>query len=99
MSLSSHVDPDAIIKQFREDFDKEQEREASAIFTSNAVSSVTPYSTRYSSREEIPKFKIPKLGARADAVHHMLSNELDLDGIPNLNMARYMRPGATVDTC
>ncbi|EZF34815.1 glutamate decarboxylase [Trichophyton interdigitale MR816] len=90
MSLSSHVDPDAIIKQFREDFDKEQEREASAIFTSNAVSSVTPYSTRYSSREEIPKFKIPKLGARADAVHHMLSNELDLDGIPNLNMASFV---------
>lgn len=26
----------------------------------------------------------------------MLSNELDLDGIPNLNMARYTRPGATV---
>ncbi|EFE31391.1 uncharacterized protein ARB_01787 [Trichophyton benhamiae CBS 112371] len=86
----TYVDPDDIIKHFREDFDKEQEREASAIFTSNAVSSVTPYSTRYSSKEEIPKFKIPKLGARADAVHHMLSNELDLDGIPNLNMASFV---------
>ncbi|KAK2879987.1 hypothetical protein FQN49_000680 [Arthroderma sp. PD_2] len=88
MALSSHVDADAIIKQFREDFDKEQEQEA--IFTSNAVSSVTPYSTRYSSKEEIPKFRIPKIGARADAVHHMLSNELDLDGIPNLNMASFV---------
>ncbi|KAM5456007.1 glutamate decarboxylase gad1 [Microsporum canis] len=88
MALSSHVDPDAIIKQFREDSETDQDQES--IFTSNAVSSVAPYSTRYSSREEIPKFKIPKFGARADAVHHMLSNELDLDGIPNLNMASFV---------
>lgn len=32
----------------------------------------------------------------ADAVHQMLKDELDLDGRPNLNLARYCFP-ATVD--
>lgn len=49
---------------------------------------MTPYSTRYASREEIPKFKIPEKGAPAEAVRRMLRDDLDLDGIPNLNMAR-----------
>jgi glutamate decarboxylase len=49
---------------------------------------LTPYSTRYASKQEISKFKIPREGAPADAVHQMLKDELDLDGRPNLNLAR-----------
>ena len=48
----------------------------------------TPYSTRYNSRAEIPKYMIPQEGVQADAVHQMLKDELDLDGRPNLNLAR-----------
>lgn len=53
------------------------------------MSCVTPYSTRYASKEEIPKFKIPRKGAPAAAVRQILEDELDLDGRPNLNLARW----------
>lgn len=49
----------------------------------------SPYSTRYASKQEISKFKIPHKGTSADAVHQMLKDELDLDDRPNLNLARY----------
>lgn len=49
---------------------------------------VTPYSSRYASKEVIPKFRIPKDGAPVKSVHRMLTDELDLDGKPNLNLAR-----------
>ena len=62
------------------------------------MKSLTPYSSRYSSGEEIPKFEIPRSGAPADAVHTMIKDELDLDGRPNLNLASfvhtYMEPQA-----
>jgi len=32
---------------------------------------------------------VPTIGAPAEAVHRVLRDDLDLDGIPNLNMARY----------
>ena len=51
---------------------------------------MTPYSSRYASQQEISKFKIPKEGAPADAVHQMLKDELDLDGRPNLNLASFV---------
>lgn len=59
------------------------------VHTKGGTSYITPYSTRYASRQEISKFKIPDDGAPADAVHQMLKDELDLDGRPNLNLARY----------
>ena len=36
----------------------------------------------------IPKFKIPDDGAPSDTVYYMIKDELDLDGRPNLNLAR-----------
>lgn len=57
---------------------------------SSSTSHTTPYSTRYASRQEISKFKIPQEGAPADAVHQMLKDELDLDGRPNLNLASFV---------
>jgi glutamate decarboxylase len=62
------------------------------VHTKGGTSSITPYSTRYSCQQEIPKLKIPKEGAPADAVHQILKDELDLDGRPNLNLARYVCP-------
>jgi glutamate decarboxylase len=59
------------------------------VHTKGGTSHFTPYSTRYASKQEISKFKIPDDGAPADAIHQMLKDELDLDGRPNLNLARY----------
>lgn len=60
------------------------------VHTSGGTSHITPYSTRYASKQEISKFKIPHKGAPADAVHQMLKDELDLDGRPNLNLASFV---------
>ena len=60
------------------------------VHTHGGTSHITPYSTRFASKQEISKFKIPHEGAPADAVHQMLKDELDLDGRPNLNLARYV---------
>lgn len=79
------VDPDLIIKTLREHPAEAHKRH---VHTRHAVSTITPYSSRYSSQQEISKFKIPTQGAPADAVHQMLKDELDLDGRPNLNLAR-----------
>jgi glutamate decarboxylase len=59
------------------------------VHTLGGTSHLTPYSTRYACRREISKFKIPHEGTPANAVHQMLKDELDLDGRPNLNLARY----------
>jgi glutamate decarboxylase len=60
------------------------------VHTNGGTSHITPYSTRYASRSDIPKFQIPQQGAPADAVYQILKDELDLDGKPNLNLARYV---------
>lgn len=60
------------------------------VHTNGGTSHITPYSTRYASRQDIPKFQIPQEGAPADAVYQILKDELDLDGKPNLNLARYV---------
>ena len=60
------------------------------VHTKGGTSHITPYSTRYATQTEIPKFKIPQKGAPADAVHQMLKDELDLDGRPNLNLASFV---------
>jgi glutamate decarboxylase len=60
------------------------------VHTHGGTSHITPYSTRYASKQEISKFKIPHNGAPADAVHQMLKDELDLDGRPNLNLASFV---------
>ncbi|KAK2765081.1 hypothetical protein FQN54_008780 [Arachnomyces sp. PD_36] len=87
MALARHIDPDAIIQQLR---DNPEESAKDNIHTEGSVSMVTPYSSRYASREEIPKFRIPRDGAPVKSVHRMLTDELDLDGRPNLNLASFV---------
>lgn len=84
-TISCQVDPDQLIQTLQ---DRPALSHKHHIHTRNAISSITPYSSRYSSQQEISKFKIPQEGAPADAVHQMLKDELDLDGRPNLNLAR-----------
>ena len=81
------VDPDEIIHTLHDHPSKAHKHH---VHTKSAVSTVTPYSSRYASQQEISKFKIPQEGAPADAVHQMLKDELDLDGRPNLNLASFV---------
>lgn len=81
------VDPDEIIKTLHDDPTDAHKKH---IHSKTAVSSVTPYSSRYASQQELSKFIIPQEGAPADAVHQMLKDELDLDGRPNLNLASFV---------
>lgn len=85
MTLSRHVDPDELIKALRDNSHNSLE---SNVHTENAIASSTPYSTRYASKEPIPKFRIPTEGSPAEAAAQLLRDELDLDGRPNLNLAR-----------
>ncbi|KAF2149486.1 glutamate decarboxylase [Myriangium duriaei CBS 260.36] len=85
--LARHVDTDELIEKIHAHAHRARGRGISA---DNAISHTTPYSTRYNALSEIPKFRIPKDGAPAEAVHQMLKDELDLDGRPNLNLASFV---------
>jgi glutamate/tyrosine decarboxylase-like PLP-dependent enzyme len=50
----------------------------------------TPYSSRYGSREDIPKYNIPEDGINANAAYQLIHDELDFDGKPNLNLASFV---------
>ena len=78
MSLARHVDPDNLIDSLNKHPSKAHKH---PLHIKNASSSITPYSSRYASQQEISKFKIPEEGAPAEAVHAMLKDELDLDGV------------------
>lgn len=67
MSLAKHVDPDEIIEGLHAMEMNEGGRHHT--HTKGGTSHITPYSTRYASKQEISKFKIPHEGAPADAVH------------------------------
>lgn len=86
-NIPVQINPDDILKQLREDPESSLKEN---IHTENAVASVTPYSTRYSSKEAIPKFRIPQEGAPGEVAAQLLRDELDLDGRPSLNLARYV---------
>ena len=79
------INPDSLVKTLH---DHPNEPGKRSVHTRGSVSHCTPYSSRYSSGEEIPKFVIPRTSTPADAVAQMLRDELDLDGKPNLNLAR-----------
>ncbi|KAI4186134.1 MAG: hypothetical protein L6R41_003667 [Letrouitia leprolyta] len=92
MPLARHtffyqVDPDALVQTLHDNPSKAHKHHFQ---TKSATSTITPYSSRYATQQEISKFKIPQEGAPADAVHQMLKDELDLDGRPNLNLASFV---------
>jgi len=49
-----------------------------------------PYTSRYATKQEIPKFKLANDGVSAEAAYQLLKDELDLDGRPNLNLASFV---------
>jgi hypothetical protein len=46
-------------------------KQLEGIHTESALASVTPYVTRYPSKESIPKFRVPREGSRADVVSRL----------------------------
>ncbi|KAK1780001.1 pyridoxal phosphate-dependent transferase [Copromyces sp. CBS 386.78] len=84
MSLSRHVNPEEIVHHLRDI--RLQEKSSS----SQRQNHLTPYTSSYASRDDIPKYKIPEDGTPGDTVYAMLRDELDLDGKPNLNMASFV---------
>lgn len=85
--LARHVDPDELIKKMH---DHPAHRARFHSSGSGATTHVTPYSSRYAAKTELPKFRIPHDGAPADVVHELLKDELDLDGRPSLNLASFV---------
>ncbi|PNS14852.1 Glutamate decarboxylase [Sphaceloma murrayae] len=85
--LARHIDTDVLIAKLHDHAHRAKGRGVGA---EAAISQTTPYSSRYNALSEIPKFRMPKDGAPADAVHQMLKDELDLDGRPNLNLASFV---------
>lgn len=86
MSLAKHVDAEEIVQRLRASH-------ITAPGHTNLVSQARaqhfqPFDSQYTSQENIPKYRIPEDGAPADTVYQMIKDELDLDGKPNLNLAR-----------
>jgi len=89
--MGQHVDADELISISR----KEGIAERAHHIKNNLA---TPYSSRYGSTEDIPKFTLPPNGINANAAYQLIHDELDFDGKPNLNLASfvgtYMEPEA-----
>ncbi|KAI9867738.1 MAG: hypothetical protein M1813_008538 [Trichoglossum hirsutum] len=88
MALARHIDPEKLIQTIRDRPEHARRRHGHTVSSLAHVS--VPYGTRYANREEIPKFKISQDGAPADATYQLLTDELDLDGKPNLNLASFV---------
>lgn len=50
----------------------------------------TPYGSVYTSERLIPHDRVPDEGMSANMAGQLLQDELDLDGRPNLNLARFV---------
>ncbi|KAI0395571.1 glutamate decarboxylase [Xylariaceae sp. FL0594] len=100
MPLARHIDPEDLIEKLSHVNlgEGDEHREAKQLRKSMATSHLTPYGTKYASKAEVPKYRLPKEGAPADSVYQLIRDELDLDGRPNLNLASfvgtYMEPNA-----
>jgi len=86
MSLSRHVKPEHLLQSV-----KEQDRKL--VHGSHHEMLLTPYSSRYASRE-IPKFKLPSKGIEAEAAYQLIHDILDLDGRENANLASFVHTWA-----
>ena len=82
--ISSQIDVDEILESVRNN-PHDARRKGHSL---SALIHTTPYSSRYATSQEISKFRIPKQGAPADAVYQLIRDEMDLDGKPQLNLAR-----------
>lgn len=83
--MGKQIDPDELVQRIH---DANLTDGSTGLRSKMAVSHLTPYSSKYAASTDIPKYKMPEEGAPADVVYELLRDELDLDGKPNLNLAR-----------
>lgn len=60
MALAKHIDPDELIEKLKAQGGPLHRHRVNH---QSAVSSLTPYSSRYNAQDEISKFRIPQEGA------------------------------------
>lgn len=85
MVLSEHVNADKLLSNLTE---KGDEHAIRALIASHTLRD--PYSSKYNSQEPIPKFRIPSEGCDEKQAYQLISDDLDLDGKPNLNLASFV---------
>jgi glutamate decarboxylase len=77
MPLARHVDTEELLKLLNDNpVHKSRGKGDKA-----TLLGATPFSSRYSSKIELPKFRIPHDGEQADVVHQLLRDQLALDGV------------------
>ncbi|OAV88671.1 glutamate decarboxylase [Puccinia triticina 1-1 BBBD Race 1] len=86
MSLSKHVKPEQLLQSVKEHGNK-------LVQGNHHEMILTPYSSRYASRE-IPKFKLPSNGIDAETAYQLIHDILDLDGKENANLASFVNTWA-----
>ncbi|KAF3931657.1 hypothetical protein ABW20_dc0108874 [Dactylellina cionopaga] len=103
MALSRHIDPDELLVKLHEvsvEGDSGAHKRHAHLKGRGGVNygSGGPYTSRYATKQQIPKFKLAEDGVGAETAYQLLKDELDLDGRPNLNLASfvgtYMEPRA-----
>ncbi|KAK9472693.1 pyridoxal phosphate-dependent transferase [Dipodascopsis tothii] len=83
--LSRHIDPEALIEKVRA---RSTRSNGSARTAASHLAS--PYISRYTTFEPIPKYALPEKGLEPQAAYQLIHDDLDLDGKPNLNMASFV---------
>ncbi|KAK9451213.1 pyridoxal phosphate-dependent transferase [Limtongia smithiae] len=86
--LSRQVNPDDLVN-------KEIRRIRASIATarqhsSHSLRASTPYISRYTAVDPVPKYSLPSTGLDAKATYQLIRDDLDLDGRPNLNLASFV---------
>ncbi len=76
--LQKHVNPEQLVSKYRH-------------VPKHVATTSTPHGSMYSAEKQIPKYLIPNSGISGQAAYRLISDELDFDGKPNLNMASFVR--------
>ncbi|RYO95320.1 hypothetical protein DL763_003744 [Monosporascus cannonballus] len=87
MSLARHINPEELVERLH---DAHLTEGGQRLREKMTTSHLTPYSTKYASKLDVPKYQMPREGSPADAVYQVIRDELDLDGRPNLNLASFV---------
>ncbi|KAK6338938.1 hypothetical protein TWF696_009739 [Orbilia brochopaga] len=95
MALSRHIDPDELVLKLHEASleGKSGSHKRHAQLRGHGgvhYGSGGPYTSRYATNQEIPKFKLSEDGVGSETAYQLLKDELDLDGRPNLNLASFV---------
>lgn len=85
MVLSEHVNAEKLLANLQQ---KGDEHAIRALIASHTLRD--PYSSKYNSQEPIPKFRIPDEGVEEKQAYQLITDDLDLDGKPNLNLASFV---------